>query len=177
MHALIATDGSTVSLAAARRGAQLLKPTKVTLLTVADTSVSEDSGAGGFEGNLLSPAESSRARSAILDEGRDDLDDTMKAIGVDPAIVERKLIEGSAGIVICALAEQLDPDVVVVGSHGRGWFQRLVIGSVSEYVARHCKSPVLVVRPDEGELDRAEEAEEAAGGRASSHVEGRDAAG
>lgn len=149
MHALISTDGSTVSLAAARRGVQMLKPTKVTLLTVADTSVSEDSGAGGFEGNLLSPTESARARSVIIEEGRDELNDTLAAIGVDPGIVDARLLEGSAGVVICALADEIKPDVVVVGSHGRGWFQRLVIGSVSEYVARHCKSPVLIVRPDD----------------------------
>lgn len=151
MHALIATDGSTVSLAAASRGVRILNPSKVTLLTVADTSVSEDSGAGGFEGNLLSPAESARARSTILDEGFDELNDTMKALGVDPAIVDTKLLEGSAGVVICSVADDLQPDVVVVGSHGRGWFQRLVIGSVSEYVARHCKSPVLIVRPHDGD--------------------------
>ncbi len=147
MHALIATDGSSVSLAAARRGVTILKPSKVTLLTVVDTSVSEDSGAGGFEGNLLSPEESARARSTIIDDGRGELDDTMKALGVDSSIVDERLIEGSAGTAICAFAEEIKPDVVVVGSHGRGWFQRLVIGSVSEYVARHCTSPVLIVRP------------------------------
>ncbi len=146
MHALIATDGSDVSLEAARRGVQLLQPTKVTLLTVADTSISEDSGAGGFEGNVLSPAESQRARDAILDEGRDELSGTLSAIGVDPSIVDHKLVEGSAGVTICLMAEQLTPDVVVVGSHGRGWLKRVVIGSVSEYVTRHCSVPVLVVR-------------------------------
>lgn len=146
MHALIATDGSDVSLEAARRGAELLKPTKVTLLTVVDTSISVDSGAGGFEGNLLSPSESKLARDTIMDEGRDELADTLAAIGVDPSIVEHKLVEGSAGISICLAAKQLTPDVVVVGSHGRGFFKRVVIGSVSEYVARHCVSPVLIVR-------------------------------
>lgn len=161
MHVLIATDGSAVSLAAARRGAQILKPTKVTLVTVADTSVSEDSGAGGFEGNLLSPVESSRARTVILEEGRGELQDTVDAIGVDPLIVDRKLVEGSAGIVICAIAEQVRPDVVVVGSHGRGWFQRLVIGSVSEYVARHCKSPVLIVHPHDHDLGAKAESRDA----------------
>ncbi|HTO01681.1 MAG TPA: universal stress protein, partial [Microthrixaceae bacterium] len=85
------------------------------------------------------------------EEGREELQDTIVAIGLDPTIVESKLVEGSAGIVICAVAEQIQPDVVVVGSHGRGWFQRLVIGSVSEYVARHCKSPVLIVRPHDSE--------------------------
>ena len=150
MHALIATDGSEVSLDAARKAVALLRPTKVTLLSVADTSIVEDSGAGGFEGNLLSPAESERARDAILEEGRDELDATLSAIGLDRSIVVRRLVEGSAGRSIVQVAEEVQPDVVVVGSHGRGFLSRVLIGSVSEYVVRHCPLPVLVVRHDQG---------------------------
>ena len=149
MHALIATDGSEVSLDAARRAVELLSPTRVTLLTVADTSVAEDSGAGGFESNLMSPAESAQARLEILDEGRDELSDTIVKIGLDPSIVERRLEEGAAGSIICSVAEEIGPDVVVVGSHGRGFFKRIVIGSVSEYVTRHCAAPVLVIRHED----------------------------
>ena len=93
MHALIATDGSEVSIDAAKQGVALLRPTRITLLTVADTSIAEDSGAGGFEGNLLSPAESERAREAILEEGKEESDDTARAIGADPDIVERQVVE------------------------------------------------------------------------------------
>ncbi len=149
MHALIATDGSEVSVDAARKGVALLNPTKVTLLTVADTSISEDSGAGGFEGNLLSPEESQRARDAILDEGQDELADTIQAIGVDPSIVDRRLVEGASGQMIVHVAGEIDADVIVVGSHGRGWFKRVVIGSISEYVVHHSPIPVLVVRHDD----------------------------
>lgn len=153
MYALIATDGSDVSLDAARHAVQLLQPTKVTLLSVADTSIAEDSGAGGFEGNLLSPVESERARTAILDEGRDELASTLEAIGLDAAIVDRRLVEGSAGRSIVQIAEEVRPDVVVVGSHGRGFLSRVLIGSVSEYVVRHCTLPVLVVRHETANRD------------------------
>ncbi|CAN5643062.1 universal stress protein [soil metagenome] len=146
MHALIASDGSEVSLEAARRGVALLRPTKITLLTIADTSIADDSGAGGFEGNVLSAGESQQVRGVILEEGKDELALTLDAMGVDPSIVEHKLVEGSAGASICLVASQLSPDVVVVGSHGRGFFKRVVLGSVSEYVAHHCTSPVLIVR-------------------------------
>ena len=149
MHALIATDGSDISVDAARKGVALLNPTKVTLLTVADTSVAEDSGAGGFEGNLLSPEESERARTAILEEGNDELADTIAAIGVDPAIVDRKLVEGASGQMIVHVAGEIGADVIVVGSHGRGWFKRVVIGSISEYVLHHSTIPVLVCRHDD----------------------------
>jgi len=146
VHALIATDGSEVSIEAARQGVALLQPTKVTLLTVADTSVAEDSGGGGFEGDLLTPAEAAEARTAILDEGDDELADTIKAMEVDPSIVERKLVEGSSGQMIVHVADEVGADVIVVGSHGKGWFKRVVIGSISEYVLHHSKVPVLVVR-------------------------------
>lgn len=147
MHALIATDGSEVSLDAARKAYGMLKPSRVTLLTVADTSIAFDSGAGGFEGNLLSPAEAERARNAILGEGEDELSETIKAIGLAPESVDHRIVEGAPGPMICQVAQDMDDvDVVVVGSHGHGFIKRVVIGSVSEYVVRHCEKPVLVVR-------------------------------
>lgn len=151
MHALIATDGSEISVEAARKAVAVLNPTKVTLLTVADTSIAEDSGAGGFEGNLLSPSEAERARTAILAEGTDELTATIAAIGLDPSIVERRLVEGSSGQMICHVADEVDADVVVVGSHGRGFLKRVLIGSISEYVVHHCRRPVLVVRHEDAD--------------------------
>jgi nucleotide-binding universal stress UspA family protein len=149
VHALIATDGSDVSIDAAKQGVALLHPTKITLLSVADTSIADDSGAGGFEGNLLSPSESERARQAILSEGGDELSATVAALGVDPSIVEHRLVEGSSGQMIIHVADEVGADVIVVGSHGHGFLSRVFIGSVSEYVVRHSHHPVLVVRHEE----------------------------
>ena len=125
----------------------------MTLLTVADTSIADDSGAGGFEGNLLSPAESERARTAILEEGSAELSDTVEPPwGWTPRSSTRKVVEGSSGQMIIHVADEVDADVIVVGSHGHGFLSRVLIGSVSEYVVRHTTRPVLVVRhEDEGD--------------------------
>ena len=58
---------------------------------------------------------------------------------------------GDPGESIVAAAEAEDVDLVLVGAHTRGALGRLVMGSVSEYVSRHARGPVLIVRaiPDE----------------------------
>jgi len=48
--------------------------------------------------------------------------------------------------VILHEAEQWNADLIVVGSHGRSGFDRVVMGSVSEAVALHAKCSVEVVR-------------------------------
>src|SRR5918998_275242 len=55
------------------------------------------------------------------------------------------LREGEPVEEIVALAEELDADLVVVGSRGAGWMKRLVTGSVSEGVVHRSSCPVLVV--------------------------------
>jgi nucleotide-binding universal stress UspA family protein len=56
---------------------------------------------------------------------------------------------GEPGPLICEVAGRVGADVVVVGSHGHGWLQRVVIGSVSSHVTHHAPCPVLVVRSPE----------------------------
>lgn len=52
---------------------------------------------------------------------------------------------GEASQAILEAAERHDVDVIVVGSHERGWFSRLLTGSVSDAVTKHAPVPVLVV--------------------------------
>lgn len=54
--------------------------------------------------------------------------------------------EGDAADEICAAAEELRPELVVIGSHGWGGFRRAVLGSVSSRVLHEAPCGVLVVR-------------------------------
>jgi nucleotide-binding universal stress UspA family protein len=51
--------------------------------------------------------------------------------------------------VILNEAESWQADLIVVGSHGRSGFDRVVMGSVSEAVALHATCSVEVIRPKE----------------------------
>lgn len=56
---------------------------------------------------------------------------------------------GDAAEVIVAAAARNGCDVIVVGSHDRGWLSRLVHPSVSGEVVHTSTIPVLVVKPPE----------------------------
>jgi len=58
-----------------------------------------------------------------------------------------EIIEGTAAAVILARAEELPADLIVLGTHGRSGFERLVLGSVTEKVLRKSSCPVLSVPP------------------------------
>lgn len=66
-----------------------------------------------------------------------------RAHGVD---VETRLVEGEPSRKIRDVAETEDCDIVVMGTHGRGGLDRLLLGSVAERVVRTAPVPVLTVR-------------------------------
>jgi nucleotide-binding universal stress UspA family protein len=59
------------------------------------------------------------------------------------SVVKEGLVAGE----ILRFAEASRADVVVMGTHGRSGFQRLILGSVTESVLRHAACPVLTVPP------------------------------
>ena len=46
---------------------------------------------------------------------------------------------------ICGETKEGDVDLVVISTHGRSGFNRVLLGSVAEHVVRYAECPVLVV--------------------------------
>jgi nucleotide-binding universal stress UspA family protein len=57
-----------------------------------------------------------------------------------------KTIKGYAGRTIVEEAEEWEADIIVVGSHGRGFWGRAFLGSTSDTVVHHAPSSVLVIK-------------------------------
>ena len=72
--------------------------------------------------------------------------------GVVP--VETLSAEGDPVRIIVAKATELSCDLIVLGTHGRGGFSILVLGSVTEKVLRKAACPVLIVPPAGSRLAR-----------------------
>lgn len=148
MRLLVATDGSDVSIEAARRALTLVRPPdSVVVLTVASPPpVAVATPAVGIEGAPvpMAPADTPEVEEALEDDAVVAADRTAEALGV-PA--ERRVARsGDPGAEICRVAAEGGFDLVVLGSHGHGVVHRVLTGSVSDHVVRHAPCPVLVVR-------------------------------
>jgi nucleotide-binding universal stress UspA family protein len=60
--------------------------------------------------------------------------------------VTTALLEGRAALTILEQLEKSPADLVVMGTHGRPWYQRVVLGSTAETVLRAAPCPVLIIR-------------------------------
>ncbi len=143
---LIATDGSESARAAAARAGELLGPvTEVTVLVVVTGLPGDD--AGGIEGSTETPEEAEREVETERSDAAAAID---AVVAVLPptwrSLVIRRVEAGDAGPMVVWVAEQNGADLIVVGSHGHGILQRLVMGSVSGHVVHHAPCPVLLVR-------------------------------
>jgi nucleotide-binding universal stress UspA family protein len=59
--------------------------------------------------------------------------------------IELDLAEGDVAATILARSEAMAHDLIVMGTHGRSGFERLLLGSVTEKVLRKASCPVLTV--------------------------------
>ncbi len=70
--------------------------------------------------------------------------DRARATGV---VTETAIRGGHAAREILAAAEEQEADLLVIGTHGRGGVEHLLLGSVAEKVVRRAPCPVMVVPP------------------------------
>jgi len=68
--------------------------------------------------------------------------ETLQPTGLD---VQGIVVEGDPAEAIVAASEREDADLIVIATHGRTGWRRLVFGPVAEKVIRHSTCPVLTI--------------------------------
>lgn len=63
------------------------------------------------------------------------------------AAVSTEVVDGAAGPAVTNAVQRIQPDLVVMSTHGRGPLSRFWLGSVADHLIRHVTVPVLLVRP------------------------------
>jgi nucleotide-binding universal stress UspA family protein len=148
MNILVATDGSESAIDAARRSMDLLRPgAHVLLVAVIPEYEDPMEDAGGIEGPDITYKQADKDWKRATAEGQAALDRTASVLGTE---AEVRLVpdDEKAGIAIVRVANEMNADVLVVGSSGKRWLSRLFGDSISDYVAHHAPCPVLLIRHD-----------------------------
>ena len=82
----------------------------------------------------------------LREDGEDALERVREIVEEYDVPLETHLIEGSPSREIVDFATEEGCDLIVMGTHGRGGIDRLLLGSVAERVVRGSPVPVLTVR-------------------------------
>jgi len=146
MKILLATDGSEFSREAVEKACQMLvtpEDTEIKIVCVYTPVVPLDAFPQSaeysekLEEKERADAESFvRAAAALVKEYFPESD----------VKIETEIKTGAPDQIIIETAKEWKPNVIVVGSHGRGFWGRLTLGSVTDSIIHHAPCSVFVVR-------------------------------
>ncbi|AMX20561.1 MULTISPECIES: universal stress protein [Acinetobacter] len=141
-HILVPIDGSETSMVAMKEAIKLGKAlnSKITVVQVMalDPFIADVYVKTGQTNELIE-----RTRTYLLDI----LEKAKQEFAKEGITVETKLLEGFVvHEEIIQAAQDLNADLIVMGSHGRTGVRKLVLGSVAQKVLGESHIPVLIVR-------------------------------
>lgn len=144
---LLCFDGSDDAAAAIATAGRLLGPRRAVVLTVWEpVRVWEPWDPATI---LSAPLERLIARSQGVDEisaeiAREKADRGVAVAAAAGFDALGRVVQGEPWEMICAVADEMDAESVVIGSRGLGRARSALLGSVSQAVIAHCARPVLV---------------------------------
>lgn len=146
MNILIATDGSEFGRTAAEKACELAAGRQDIAFTI--VSAYETPASVAAEPYVGTPEMYQQLIDGLRLLAKRAVDEVKSIIEqrVPNASVTTVVEMGRAAEVILDAADRVKADLVVVGSHGHGFWGRSLLGSVSNAVIHHARCPVLVVR-------------------------------
>ena len=146
MKILFATDGAKQSTAAIdmMKSFHLGEGDELKVITVVDMAVPLAIDIyGGYLPDTTDLEKTAKENASKI------LEETAATLGAhfgEKVSVTTDVLFGSPDSRIVETAEEMNADIIVVGSHGYSRWERLLLGSTSDSVVHHAPCSVLVVR-------------------------------
>lgn len=86
--------------------------------------------------------------TAKWEEGGKILADAIQTLNLDASQVSAILRQGEPKDVVCQVADEIDADLIIMGSRGLKRLQSILANSVSQYVFQLSSRPMLLVKDD-----------------------------
>jgi nucleotide-binding universal stress UspA family protein len=97
------------------------------------------------ESSISSPENTLGERSMKREKAEDELREIERSY---PELqCDHIIVDGSAAPEIVRVSGEIEPDLIILGTHGRTGLRRVVMGSVAEEVIRRAPCPVLTIKP------------------------------
>ncbi|OVE83283.1 universal stress protein [Natronolimnobius baerhuensis] len=135
---LVPTDGSSHAEQATDRALELAASVDASVYGICVVET------GPF-GSVTLPGENESAASVLGERAREYVDRIDARGEAKDVPVTTDVIEGIPVREILEYADEIDADVIVMGTRGRGGISRMMLGSVTDGVTRHTARDVLVV--------------------------------
>lgn len=154
---LIAYDGSSYAKGAIAEAGRVLGAGRPAVVLIVREPIDHFDFAGLGGGTTLDPATVSAMQEAAENEAIAVVEEGARLARDAGFAVEMRV--GAAVTPwqeIVAVADEIDADVIAIGSRGRTGLTKVLLGSVASAVAQHSRRSVLIVHPEaSGQLDEA----------------------
>jgi nucleotide-binding universal stress UspA family protein len=98
--------------------------------------------------HVIPPLASADALTAKWEEGGKIIANILENAQLDPNKVSTMLRQGEPKDVVCQVAEEIDADLILMGSRGLKRLEAILENSVSQYVFQLTNHPMLLVKDD-----------------------------
>jgi nucleotide-binding universal stress UspA family protein len=112
-------------------------------------SMAEEEGSSLIILHVIKPVQGDDLSLPLYDAGyKREMLACLKEVAETPDSVpaDHRVVFGNPSPTIVRIADEEDLDLIVMGTHGRSGFRRLLLGSVAEAVVRSAPCPVLTIR-------------------------------
>lgn len=98
--------------------------------------------------HVVPPQVTAEAMTEKWEEGGKTLANAIQTLGLDASRVTAMLREGDPKDIVCRVADEIDSDLIIMGSRGLKRIQSILENSVSQYVFQLAARPMLLVKDD-----------------------------